>query len=74
MMLTLDPITIKCNSHRARHKLYDLYPFLQGHAYFSWDRKGEFYKISVLKADKALEITGISKSLDKGDLHRCMNL
>lgn len=52
-------ITVKCNSHRARHKMYK-----------AIGKHGEWYKLSPSAAKIALEITGISKSRDKGDLHK----
>jgi hypothetical protein len=39
-------------------------------SYFSWDRLGEFYLLSLPDSIIALQITGISKSRDKGDLHK----
>lgn len=64
-------VIVKCNSHRARRKMYQAIGKQQ--EYFSWDRNGEFYKLSPSQAEIVLKITGISKSRDRNDLHKCIS-
>ena len=64
-------VIVRCNSHRARHKMYQAIGERQ--SYFSWDRKGEFYKLFPSEAKLALEITGISKARNGSDLNKTIS-
>lgn len=67
-----DYIVVKCNSHRARKKMYIVLEE-EPQSYYSWKREGEFYKLLPSAAKIALEITGITKSKDKDDLNKHMS-
>ena len=66
-----DIICIRCNSHRARHKMYQAIGKQQ--SYFSWGRKGEYYLLDPPGAKIALEITGISKARNDNDLNKTIS-
>jgi len=67
------PVLIKCNSHRARYKLKNLLGESIGIEWFSFYRKGEFYRLTQKQALQAIEIPGIARARDTGNLQRCIS-
>lgn len=67
----IEYVFVKCNSHRARHKMFDLIG--RQLSWFSWDRSGEWYRLDSTSADLALEIKGISKAKKIDDLRKCIS-
>lgn len=64
------PVLVKPNSHRARRKMFALLGY-EPAAYYSWERKGNFFWIPAEAAQQVLSITGVTRSRDKGDLKKC---
>jgi len=64
---------VKCNSHRAREKLFGLVG-KDLKCYFSRDRActGGFYEVDDSMALEALEITGVTRTKSE-DLHPCID-
>lgn len=68
-------IFVKCQSHRSRENLYRLLN-AEPRGYYSVNRQtgtGGVYKIEEKYLNGALEIKGITKFKDKGDLAPCWN-
>lgn len=60
---------VKVLSHRATEKLEALFPDAPAH--FSFRREGTFYRLADAEGERALAITGVTKSRDGDDLLKC---
>jgi hypothetical protein len=75
-------VLVRVHSHRARAKLKVALGGVPGESvnatlsggWFSWDRPGEFYRLTPAQAKVALTIVGVSRARDTGNLSKCITL
>ncbi len=63
---------IKTTSHRAREKMTRILGKRQ--AYYSWNREGEFYRVTPKEFEALKGIKGLHKSRDGNDLCPCWSM